>query len=141
AWIKGPTDCNIHHNVFVNYANPDHNSEGGIDVVYLTQKLNIHNNTFDGGGRIGNLNVPAIHAKPGRIIERVHSNAFTNFFLNRYAVVSNIGPDTYDDNPPPGPARMHCADYNLLYNPGAAGVPDYNIPVEPDDVTPIPQGS
>ena len=53
AWIKGPHTCNIHHNVFVNYANEDHNSEGGIDIVYLVNNLNIYNNTFDGGRKIG----------------------------------------------------------------------------------------
>jgi MYXO-CTERM domain-containing protein len=142
AWIKGPQTCNIHHNIFVNYANPDHNSEGGIDVVYLVPNLNIYNNTFDGGGRIGNLNVPAIHAKMGRVIERVHSNAFTNFLLpGNYAVVGNLGPDTYDDNPPPGAARMHYADYNLFYNPDSPNSEDYTLTCAPNDVTAVPIGS
>jgi MYXO-CTERM domain-containing protein len=143
AWIKGPHTCDVHHNIFVNYNNLDHNSEGGIDIVYLVSNLNIYNNTFDGGGMIGNLGVPAIHAKMGRIIERVHSNAFTNFLISNkmYAIIGNLGPDTYDDNPPPGDARIHYADYNLFYNPDSPGIPDYTLKVEPDDMTPIPIGS
>jgi len=142
AWIKGPHDCNVHHNIFVNYDNPDHNSEGGIDVVYFVPHLNIYNNTFDGGGQIGNLGVPAIHAKQGLLIERVHSNAITNFIIGAaYAAVSKLGPDTYEDNPPPGDTRMHYADYNLFFNPDSPSQTDYSIPVEPDDVTPIAQGS
>jgi MYXO-CTERM domain-containing protein len=142
AWIKGPHDCNVHHNIFVNYDNPDHNSEGGIDVVYLVPHLNIYNNTFDGGGTIGNLGVPAIHAKQGLLIERVHSNAITNFVIqSAFAAVSKLGPDTYEDNPPPGDTRMHYADYNLFYNPDSPSQVDYSIPVEPDDVTPLAKGS
>ncbi len=143
AWIKGPHACNVHHNVFVNYANPDHNSEGGIDVVYLVSNLNVTNNTFDGGGRVANLGVPAIHAKMGRVIERVHSNAFTNFYIGNtaYGIVSALGPDTYDTSPPPGDARMHYADYNLFSNPDAPGVADYTLKAEPDDVTPLALGS
>ena len=142
AWIKGPHDCNIHHNIFVNYAVPDHNSEGGIDVVYLVQHLNIYNNTFDGGGIVGNLGVPAIHAKLGLLIERVDSNAITNFVIqSAFAAVSKLGPDTYEDNPPPGDTRMHFADYNLFYNPDSPSQVDYSITVEPDDVTPLTKGS
>jgi MYXO-CTERM domain-containing protein len=142
AWIKGPRTCNIHHNVFVNYANPDHNSEGGIDVVYLADNLNIYNNTFDGGGHIGNLGVPAIHAKSGRVIERVHSNAITNFIIDTpFAAISNLGPDTSDDNPPPGPARIHYADHNLFYNPDSPSQVDYSMAVEPDDRTPLAHGA
>jgi MYXO-CTERM domain-containing protein len=138
AWIKGPHSCNIHHNIFVNYANPDHNSEGGIDIVYLVTNLNIYNNTFDGGGRIGNLNVPAIHAKQGRVIERVHSNAFTNFAISNssYAIVSALGPDMFDTDPPPGDTRLHYADYNLFHNPDAPGSQDYSIKCEPTDAPP-----
>src|ERR1041385_4799573 len=142
AWIKGPHDCNVHHNIFVNYANPDHNSEGGIDVVYLVPHLNIYNNTFDGGGKIGDLGVPAIHAKQGLLIERVHSNAITNFVIqSSFAAVSKLGPDTYEDNPPPGDTRMHYADYNLFYNPDSPSQVDYSIAVEPDDKTPLVKGS
>jgi hypothetical protein len=61
AWIKGPHDCNVHHNIFVNYETPDPNREAGIDAVYFTPHLDIYNNTFDGGGTIANLGVPAIH--------------------------------------------------------------------------------
>jgi hypothetical protein len=142
AWIKGPHDCNVHHNIFVNYANPDHNSEGGIDVVYFVPHLNIYNNTFDGGGKVGNLGVPAIHAKQGLLIERVHSNAITNFVIqSSFAAVSKLGPDTYEDNPPPGDTRMHYADYNLFYNPDSPSQVDYSIAVEPDDKTPLVKGS
>jgi hypothetical protein len=141
AWIKGPHTCNVHHNIFVNYDNPDHNSEGGIDVVYLVTNLNIYNNTFDGGGRIGNLGVPAIHAKKGRVIERVHSNAFTSFYVGNYAIVGDLGPDMYDDNPPPGDTRLHYADYNLFHNPDSPNAMDYTIKCEPDDVTLRPVGS
>jgi len=143
AWIKGPHTCNVHHNVFVNYDNPDHNSEGGIDVVYLVPNLNIYNNTFDGGGRIGKLGVPAIHAKMGRIVERVHSNAFTSFQIGNtsYGILSALGPDTYDDMPPPGDARIHYADHNLFYNPDAPGVADYTLKIEPDDATALAPGS
>jgi len=142
AWIKGPHDCNVHHNIFVNYDVPDHNSEGGIDVVYLTPHLNIYNNTFDGGGKLGNLGVPAIHAKQGLLIERVDSNAIANFVIQAgFAAVSKLGPDTYEDNPPPGDTRMHYADYNLFYNPDSPSQVDYSIAVEPDDVNPLPKGS
>jgi len=142
AWIKGPHDCNVHHNIFVNYDTPDPNREGGIDVVYLVPHLNIYNNTFDGGGTIANLGVPAIHAKQGLLIERVHSNAITNFVIpSAFAAVSKLGPDTYEDNPPPGDTRMHYADYNLFYNPDSPSQVDYSIPVEPDDVTPLAKGS
>jgi hypothetical protein len=143
AWIKGPHTCNIHHNIFVNYANPDHNSEGGIDLVYLAPNINIYNNTFDGGGKVANLGVPAIHAKKGLIVERVHSNALTNFYITNtsYAIVSALGPDTYDDNPPPGDPRMHYTDYNLFSNPDSPGVMDYTLKCEPDDATPVAIGS
>ncbi|HVU00545.1 MAG TPA: MYXO-CTERM sorting domain-containing protein [Polyangiaceae bacterium] len=143
AWIKGPHDCNVHHNIFVNYDTPDPNREAGIDAVYLTPHLNIYNNTFDGGGKISNLNVPAIHAGKGRIIERVSSNAFTNFIIpSEYAAVSSTDVETqYDTDPPPGDARMHYADYNLFFNPDSPSQLDYSIAVEPDDVTPIAKGS
>jgi MYXO-CTERM domain-containing protein len=142
AWIKGPHACDVHHNVFVQYMVPDHNSEGGIDVVYLVNNLNIYNNTFDGGGLMAGIGVPAIHAKSGRIIERVHSNAITNFVIEAaFAAISNLGPDTYDSNPPPGDARMHYADCNLFYNPDSPSQVDYNLKCEPDDTTQLPVGS
>jgi uncharacterized protein (TIGR03382 family) len=143
AWIKGPHTCNIHHNVFVNYANPDHNSEGGIDLVYVAPNINIYNNTFDGGGKVANLGVPAIHAKKGRIIERVHSNALTNFYITdtQYGIVSALGPDTYDDSPPPGDSRVHYTDYNLFNNPDSPGVMNYTLKCEPDDSTSVAFGS
>ena len=143
AWIKGPHDCNLHHNIFVNYQTPDPNREAGIDAVYLTLHLNIYNNTFDGGGMISKLNVPAIHAGKGRLIERVSSNAITNFLIPaQFAAISSTDVETqYDTDPPPGDARMHFADYNLFYNPDSPGVPDYTIQVEPDDKTPIAKGS
>jgi MYXO-CTERM domain-containing protein len=143
AWIKGPHDCNVHHNVFVNYDTPDPNREAGIDAVYFTPHLNIYNNTLDGGGKVANLGVPAIHAGQGRLIERVSSNAITNFVIpSGYAAVSSTDDETqYDTNPPPGDARMHFADYNLFYNPDAPSQVDYSIKVEPDDVTPITKGS
>lgn len=143
AWIKGPHDCNVHHNIFVNYDTPDPNREAGIDAVYFTPHLNIYNNTFDGGGKIANLGVPAIHAGKGRLIERVSSNAITNFIIDSaFAAVSSTDVETqYDTNPPPGDARMHFADYNLFYNPDSPSQTDYTIAVEPDDVTPIAKGS
>jgi hypothetical protein len=143
AWIKGPHDCNVHHNIFVNYETPDPNREAGIDAVYFTPHLNIYNNTFDGGGKISNLNVPAIHAGQGRLIERVHSNAITNFIIPaQWAAISSTDDETqYDTNPPPGDARMHYADYNLFYNPDSPSQTDYSIAVEPDDKTPLAKGS
>ncbi|HEY4106132.1 MAG TPA: hypothetical protein VGM44_19670, partial [Polyangiaceae bacterium] len=143
AWIKGPHDCNVHHNIFVNYDTPDPNREAGIDAVYFTPHLNIYNNTFDGGGKIAKLNVPAIHAGLGRLIERVDSNAITNFIIPAEdAAISSTDVETiYDTDPPPGDARMHYADYNLFYNPDSPNVPDYTIQVEPDDVNPITKGS
>jgi hypothetical protein len=143
AWVKGPHDCNLHHNIFVNYTTPDPNREAGVDVVYYTPHLDIYNNTFDGGGMIANLGVPAIHAGKGRLIERVSSNAITYFVIpTMYASVSSTDDETqYDTCPPPGDARAHFADYNLFFNPDSPGVSDYTIQVEPDDVTPIPMGS
>lgn len=143
AWIKGPHDCNLHHNIFVNYQTPDPNREAGVDVVYFTPHLNIYNNTFDGGGTISNLNVPAIHAGKGRLIERLSANAITSFIIPaEYAAVSSIDIETqYDTDPPPGDARMHYADYNLFYNPGSPSQTDYSVMVEPDDVHPIAKGS
>jgi hypothetical protein len=139
AWIKGPHDCNVHHNIFVNYETPDPNREGGIDVVYLTPHLNIFNNTFDGGGTIADLGVPAIHIKGGLLIERIHSNAITNFVIRAdFAAVSSLGPDAYD--PAPGDAHTHYADYNLFYNPESPSQVDYSIKVEPDNKTPVVQG-
>ena len=143
AWVKGPHDCNLHHNIFVNYETPDPNREAGIDAVYFTKHLNIYNNTFDGGGMISKLNVPAIHAGKGRLIERVSSNAITNFLIpSGMAAVSSTDDETqYDTDPPPGDARMHFADYNLFYNPDSPGVPDYTLQVEPDDKTPLVKGT
>src|SRR5882672_2188709 len=143
AWIKGPHDCNVHHNVFVNYATPDPNREAGIDAVYFTPHLNVYNNTFDGGGKVANLGVPAIHAGRGRLIERVHSNAITNFIIpSQWAAISSTDDETqYDTNPPPGDARMHYADYNLFYNPDSPSQTDYSIAVEPNDMTPLTKGS
>lgn len=128
AWIKGPTECAIHHNVFVNYDNPDHNAEGGIDVVYLAKHLAIFDNTFDGGGKIGRLDVPAVHVKQGRVVERLTGNAFTNMLTaEAYAIVGRLGPDKYEDNPPPGAARLLRADHNLFWNPDAPTKKDYDI--------------
>jgi len=143
AWVKGPHDCNLHHNLFVNYETPDPNREAGVDAVYFTKHLNIYNNTFDGGGMISKLNAPAIHAGKGRLIERVSSNAITNFLIpSSMAAVSSTDDETqYDTDPPPGDARMHFADYNLFYNPDSPGVPDYSLQVEPDDKTPLMKGS
>ncbi len=143
AWIKGPHSCNLHHNIFVNYQTPDPNREAGVDVVYFTPHLNIYNNTFDGGGTIANLNVPAIHAGKGRLIERLSANAITSFIIPaEYAAVSSVDIETqYDTDPPPGDARMHYADYNLFYNPGSPSQTDYSVAVEPDDATPITKGS
>ena len=63
AWIKGPHDCNVHHNIFVNYDTPDPNREAGIDTAYFTPHLTVYNNTFDGGGKVANLGVPAFRGR------------------------------------------------------------------------------
>jgi hypothetical protein len=116
AWIKGPHDCNVHHNVFVNYDTPDPNREAGIDAVYFTPHLNIYNNTLDGGGKVANLGVPAIHAGQGRLIERVSSNAITNFVIpSGYAAVSSTDDETqYDTNR--RPATRACASRTTTFS-------------------------
>jgi len=130
SFIKGPVTSNIHHNLFVDYKDADRNREAGIDLVYLADHINIYNNTFDGSGAVANFQVPIIHAKKGRVAERVHSNAIVNFLLD-YPAISATCPDTFDDMPPPGDPRMLYADYNLFYNPGSKVIDNYSLSVEP----------
>jgi hypothetical protein len=111
-WRSAVDDTKIHHNIFVHTLGPDGSFNGGIMVYSKESGLDIHNNTFDGGGSIGKFNASAIVIGAGSVFASVRNNVFTNF-SDSDGIVSGAGSLTY-------------ADYNDFWNPLATKTSPYS---------------
>jgi hypothetical protein len=111
-WRSARDDTKIHHNVFVHTLGPDGSFNGGIMVYSGESGLDIYNNTFDGGGSVGEFAASAIVIGSGSVFASVRNNVFTNF-SDSDGLVSGSGSVT-------------SADYNAFWNPLATNTSPYS---------------
>ena len=131
-FIIGPVGrCRIHHNIFARYCTVDPNLNSSIRLVYPVEDVQIHNNTFDAGGRKSARpwHVPAIEVEASSFLAGLRSNVFYNHPTRFASGTAIIRPGFDEKLTTPGPARLGFADFNLFHNPDAADPRRYGLTV------------
>jgi hypothetical protein len=117
-WWRGAGDgTQIHHNLFIHTTGPDGSFNGGIMVYSQESGVDIHNNTFDGGGEVGQFAASPIVIGEGSVFASIRNNVFTGF--------SETG-DAFGNAMIAGPpGGVQYVDYNAFDNPLAPSTMSY----------------
>ena len=131
-FIVGPrAGTQIHHNIFARYTTVDPNLNSSIAVIYPGDRIQIFNNTFDGGGAdtARPWHVPAIEVGPQAHLASLRNNVFCNHPTRFSSGSATVRPGFSEKQTSPGPPRLGYADYNLFYNPDARERQNYALSV------------
>lgn len=127
-WIVGPeAGARIHYNIFAQHCKL-WGAESGISVIYPGDGIEIHNNTFDGGGKHFG---PAVDVADQCTVKSLRNNVFYSFnhgekfYRGPNAMIRWGFNEVYAERP----ARLGYADYNLFYSPRAPVKRNYLLAV------------